>query len=275
MIREALPLAGVIMVSIAYLRIDAILLSLLSTEQEVGAYGLAYRLASNVAIVSSIFANTVFAPTADAFAAGRDRFLRVVTRSLQFMLLAALPVAAFGWLLAGPVLDLIAPSDLADQSTSPAQLLLVAIACGFVNAVLAGALVAAHKQRTLLISSCIILVLNVVANLVLIPRYQATGSAAALVVSEGTATVVSVAILVRVTGWQVPWSFLTRLLLPIGVTFLVLLPLTDGPLWISVPVGAVVYVGGLWVLGPIRPPELLRVLRQPATLADPDVRSTG
>ncbi|HPE12040.1 MAG TPA: flippase [Actinomycetota bacterium] len=261
LLREALPLAGVLLVAISYLRADAVLLSILSTQEQVGAYGLAYRLASNVSMFGAIAASTLLAPTSTAFGESRAAYHRVVTGSTRMMLLLSLSIAMIGWFFVSPTLHLLAPEDMANLSTPLGQLLLVAVALGTLNALFSGALIAAHLQTRLLMLSVVMLAVNVALNVALIPVWQAMGSAVALVATEGLSTVGVIALMHRYAGWSFPFGYLARLAVPVGATGALMAVLQQWGLIVMVITGPICLYLLLSWLGPLKPREAYAALR--------------
>ncbi|MCH9718336.1 MAG: flippase [Actinomycetia bacterium] len=202
LIWEALPLAAIAVIGIVYYRIDGVLLSVLTSPDEVGAYGLAYRLVANVGMVSTLLAVTVMSTLSRRYSSGPKEFGAVVGRTLDLVVALASPILLGGIVFAGPVLAIIAPQDLAESATRPAQWLLAATAISFVNEMVTYVLIVAHRQRSLIYISVTVLAFNIVLNLLLIPVLAATGSAVALTVTELVSVTVALVVTSRVAVFR-------------------------------------------------------------------------
>jgi O-antigen/teichoic acid export membrane protein len=266
--REAVPLAGVQLVGILYYRADGVLLSVLSSTAELGAYGLGYRLAGNAAIIATVFADSAFSTMTRAWAKSTAAFNNVVSRSMDFILLCTAGLMIFGIALGPDLLRLIAPDEFAPSAATVIQLLFAAIAVGYINTLLSQALIAAHQQRYLLVASPTALVFNIALNLILIPAHGAVGAAVALASTEVVSAIAGGIWLRSVTGGPIPARFMMRLLLPITVTIATLLVAGNAPLLVQLVVLSVTYPASVFLTGLVKPREvksLLRSKRHPAS----------
>jgi O-antigen/teichoic acid export membrane protein len=259
LLREGLPLAGIILIAVAYFRADSVLLSLLSSNVQVGAYGVAYRVAGNVAMVATLYRSTTLSTLTRGFATGPEAFSRIAARSLEVMLLFAAPVLVFGILLAPSFVAFIDP-ELVPVAVLPMALLFAATAALCVNSILSGVLVAAHEQRLLLRLSCVALALNVVMNVALIPRWGAAGAGVALIASEAFSVLAAITIVRRAMSLELPRWFLTRLLAAMALTLLVWWPIRSLPLLVVLPLIGLAYAIALIVVRLVRVSELRMVM---------------
>ena len=261
LVREALPLAAVNLIGILYYRADGVLLSVLSDDAEVGAYGLGYRLASNLGVISAAFLSAVIATMVRSFASGRDAFRATVTNSLEFMLVFAVPIATLGLLVVQPLLQVLAGDPLASLAVLPTQALLVATALAFLNAAVGQALVTSHQQRPLVMISAVSLVINICLNIVLIPRYGAVGAGVSLVITEVVSVAASQFVLYRSARVVPPVGFALRLIPAILTGAVAWYLLQDRALVLQLAVVALGYFGGLAVFGPVSLQDMRGLMR--------------
>lgn len=260
LLRESLPLASVNLVAILYLRADGVLLSVLSTTEEVGAYGLAYRIAGNAVLVALLFGNSAFSTFTRAWTSGYDDFNRVLSRSLSFMLLCAAPLLLAGILLGPDLVTLIASDQFTSSAGRVLQLLCVATAFLYLNFVFSQAIIAAHQQNFLLYSIIAALIVNVALNLILVPSMGAEGAGIALVLSELLSLVVVGGWLRRITRYDIPWGFAVRLLLPIALTAAVLWLARDQQVLARMLLLGIVYPVSVIFIGPVHWNEVKSLL---------------
>jgi O-antigen/teichoic acid export membrane protein len=251
LLRESLPLASVNLAAVLYLRADGVLLSLLSTTKEVGAYGLAYRITSNATVVATVFAASAFSTLTRAWAHGRADFNKVLTRSLNFMLLCATPLLILGIMLGPDLVTLIASSSFTGSAGRAIQLLSAATAVLYLNIVLAQAMIAAHRQRFLFYLVVIALVANVAMNVILVPSRGAEGAGIALLSSELLSLLLAAGSLRRVTRYRLPWNFAGRLLVPVALTVGVLWIARDQPVLVRLLLLGIVYPASVLLTGPV------------------------
>ena len=230
LLRESLPLMGVMVIAVVYWRADGVILSLLSTHSEVGVYGLACTIAINTAVVSMFFLKSTLSTATELFSRDVAAFAGFLRRSVELMYFLAVPVAVVGALLAGPLIGLFGDKAFVSRGTPTLALLFIAAALRFVAATLGQGLFACHHQRFLFRLSVATLVVNVVLNLALDGRFGAVGAGVALVCTELFGMVIAGWWLRRQCGYRTPVMFLLRVLVPTAPSVAVAL-LLRGSTW--------------------------------------------
>ncbi|MUL81735.1 oligosaccharide flippase family protein [Mycobacterium sp. CBMA247] len=264
LLRESLPQTGVLIIAVLYWRADGVILSLRSTPEQVGVYGLAYTLAFTLSVLSTFFQTSTLSAATHSFAVDRSEFARFVTRTVESMLFLGAPIAVVGIVVARPVVELVGSSEFGAHGGVTLALLLVAVTLTFLNAAISQALFAAHDQVFLFRLNLVNLVGNIVLNVVLTPSYGAMGAGAALIVAELTGLFVATWRLSRIAPYRTPWLFVLRLAIPLGAAAAVAISMQHASVLVTLPLSAVVYLGVNLVVGPVTP----RVIR--STLADGD-----
>lgn len=211
LMRESLPLSYVALVATLYYTVDGLMLSKLSTAEQVGAYALAYRIVVNLTIVSTSAASVLASRFAEEAVAGGGAMARTLRESLGGILLIAAPLATLVFPLSPEIVRLVGSEEMVSIAAGPLIGVSIAVAIGMITSVCSVALIAAHQQRALTILNTVTLVLNVVLNLVLIPMFDSMGAAAALVASESVGLIACTVLLSRRVGAFIPARVLLRL----------------------------------------------------------------
>ena len=185
LLREALPLGGAIVVSIAYTRTAVFMLDALTSAASVGVYGVAQKLTEPLAMVPTALMAAVFPVlTREINQCGyaATRSLRV--RTLAVLLLTGGALAAAG-ALGGPwLIDRLYGEPYRGAATV-VQVLALALPLSFINYGLTHVLIALNRQRLNLIFNVIVFVVNLVACAQWIPAQGPAGAALATALSEG------------------------------------------------------------------------------------------
>jgi O-antigen/teichoic acid export membrane protein len=192
LLREALPLGGAILISIAYTRTAVFLLDMLRGPEATGLYGVAQKLTEPMAVIpaalmAAIFPAFIEASTykKDAEAKGRAReqadWLR--TRALHLAGVLGAAIAGAG-ALGGPWLIQLLYRGYYAGSAAILQILALALLPAFINYALTHFLVARGKQKLNLLFNVITFTLNLALCLALIPSLGPTGAAIAMLLSE-------------------------------------------------------------------------------------------
>lgn len=252
LVRESLPQTGVLIIAALYWRADAFLLSVLSTPQQTGAYGLAYQITSNATVISAVFLASSLSTMTNLFATDKERFAAFVQRSAEALIFVGAPIALVGGVLSPSIIGLLSTAEFVEVGGRTLSLLFIAVSVTFVTAVLSQGLFAAHDQVFLLRLNVVNLIGNIVLNVILIPFYGAIGAAAALIISEVIGMVVA--------GWRLrsrapfrpPWQYLFRLAVPLGAAVIVAIVLRHQFVLIPLLASAGAYLLTSAIAGPIR-----------------------
>ncbi len=178
LLRAAVPFALAAITSFLYFRVDVVLLGVLSSEESVGQYSAAYRFVDGMILVPIALAY-VFFPGWVRPGARKSHALVVV----KMLVLLGL-VASLAFLVAGrdAARFLLGPEFAGSGET------LFILALGFpvlfVDVVAVWLAYSHRREWDVIKVSLAALVVNVGLNLVLIPRYDFEGAAAATVVAE-------------------------------------------------------------------------------------------
>jgi O-antigen/teichoic acid export membrane protein len=180
----ALPLGVALVLNMIYVRIDVLLLSLLSGSAEVGLYGVGARFVEVAIGFPALFFAAVFPVLAGAAGvADLERLRAVAQRAFDVLVLAAVPFVLGSLLTAPEIVRLLAGGGFSG-ATTPLRVLSIGGGLVFVNGMLSYLLIALGRQKATFFLNLGMVTLNVGLNLVLIPRYGAVGAAWATTVSE-------------------------------------------------------------------------------------------
>jgi O-antigen/teichoic acid export membrane protein len=265
LLRESLPLTGVLIIAVLYWRADGVILSIRSTSEQVGVYGLAVTLAFTLAVLTTFFQSSTLSAMTNSFARDLDEFAQFVSRSVESMLFVGAPIAVVGAIVAEPVIELIGSTDYVKAGGPTLALLAVAVSLTFLTGALSQALFAAHDQVFLLRLNIVNLIGNIVLNIILTPHYGAVGAATALLATETIGTAIVTWRLGRLAPYNTPWLFMLRLLLPLTASAGAAVSMRHFPVLITIPVAVAVYAAVNLMNGPVT----LKVIK--ATLADEEI----
>lgn len=244
-------------ISLALFRIDQVLLSTFKGDAALGPYAAAYRLVETVIFVSWAVAKAVFPVMSGAKEAWRIR--RGIEQGLSAVAVLYIPFAVGMAVEAEGILGLLFGERFATAGAPAARWLAVTpllFAFGYLGSY---ALLALERRWLVVAASIVALVVNVGANLVLIPLFSGEGAAIATVLSYGLEGIVTMIFLLPLLGRL---RLLGGLLLPVLASgpMAATLVLLDLPMLIEVAIGGVLYLGLWLVLARWRSPEQIAVL---------------
>lgn len=242
---------------------DVVLMGFWLGEREVGLYTAPYRVCNMLAALS---ASMLFAylPEFARASARLDDLGDAASRSVELAWALAAPVAVGGILVAQPLLVLLFGGDYVEGALA-FQWLLVATALILVRGAFHNVFLVRDQMRTEMLIMAAAVALNVVLNVVLIPRHGLVGAAVATAAAEALVVVLCVWAIARI-GVPARYRSLARPLLAAAVMGAVLWAVGDAaPVLARVGLGASVYAAALWAVGGVPrdlAPHLPAVLRR-------------
>lgn len=241
-------------------RIDLWLLKPLAGTASVGIYSAGVKYLDGFNVIPSYFTLAIF-PLMSRYAKdSHESLVRAYQLAIRLLVMVALPIAILVTVLATPLIRILGGAAFLPDSAIALTLLIWSIPVGFVNSVTQYVLIAVGQQRFLTRAFLIGVTFNVVANLVMIPRYGFAGAAVVTILSEWS-LLFPFYYAVRRHVAPLPWvDLLWRqaiAALGMGVTAVLL---RNQP-WIAAAVSSLVYLALLLLLGAFRHPDIQRVLQ--------------
>jgi O-antigen/teichoic acid export membrane protein len=240
----ALPLGLSLGLTELYFRADQLIISAFRPIEEVGLYGLAFRVVELAATLPGALLASVFPVLAE----GRER--GALQAAFDVFVVLGAPLALGGLVLADDVVIAVAGAEFAGAA-DPLRILLFAIALAFVNGLFGFLLVARDRQRDVLRINLAALAVNLGLNVALVPSLGIEAAAAIGVLSELVILAGSWRYLRPLGEWP-GWGLLPKALLAAVVMTLVLWPADGLPLAVLVVLAVAVYGGVLGLTGGLR-----------------------
>ncbi|RKU21723.1 hypothetical protein C6499_21095 [Candidatus Poribacteria bacterium] len=263
LMQQALPFAIGNIFNLLYFRVDAIMISKLSSEG-VDAntwYGLAYTIVNAFTILPGAFMmGAMFPVLSRAWEREKGRFPSAYMFGMRWMVLCGLPFAV-GLSILSPeitrVLFSTYTSEQVDKVATALQWLSWSGGLLFVTTAVLAVLRATDKRGAFSVLMGTTAFLNICLNLYLIPRFSHIGAAIAMVISEAYVLVVGIGYISNhIVKFRETFSIIPTLL-KTGILSAVMgigLVLLKGFLSIGVliPLAMLFYGGGIAVLGEFR-----------------------
>ena len=258
------PVGLSIAFNLVYFKADSFILSRVRSLAEVGVYGAAYRVLEILITVPFIYAG-VLLPILSHLRSKREgeKFRKMIGQSLELMLLCAVPLVIGTWSL-GPEIMRAVAGPAFFSSGQVLRVLVIAVAIIYFNTMTSHVIVALEKQRKMLPIYIVDAVLTLAAYLLLIPRYGMWAAAWLTVLSELSVFVASFAVTYRHERFSLDVQKCVGILGAGLVMGCLVWPLHTYPLALPLGVGALAYVGCLFLFKGITP-DMLRQLKRGGT----------
>jgi O-antigen/teichoic acid export membrane protein len=156
--------------TIAYGKIDQVLVLHYEGTDGAGLYGAAYSLLDKIQFLPVALMTTVFPIISAAWPSNPERARRGVQRALGYMTMMSLPALAFTLAAAEPLLVFLFGEQFA-PAAGALRILVATFIPSCAGYVIASVALIVGRQRMLVLVALTGLIFNVVANLLLLPRY--------------------------------------------------------------------------------------------------------
>ncbi len=248
MVVTALPFGMLIGFSIIYNRIDVILLRSLKGYYDTGLYTAAYKFVDFLAFVPAVVSSSLYPFFSSELSKGNSEGVKNALQNYtRFMLALAAPIAVGGMVLADKLIVVVGGQDFA-QGAAALRILVFASGILFTYAAVNGLMVNQLTRLAVKITFANIFV-NIIGNILLIPRYGFKAAAIMTVASEFTqACLYFYFVRKKITKFHV-LRYLFQPLFAAGAMGLVLWQIRDRSLAITLPVGIVVYAIIILIIG--------------------------
>lgn len=206
-LRIAYPfaLSGVLL--ILYYQIDLLMLQKLSTEAETGFYGAAYKIIEIFSALPRVVFLVTFTKFARCYAKEPEKLPREIYKSVRLLLAAVLPVLVIGGFCQAFLVEkLYGEAFLA--SINCLAILIPSLGIKMFGNFVQYFLESTGREKylpPLLLSTVIV---NIIANAILIPQIGAIGAAVATLLSEIVLAVAGLILMIRLGYYQIGGSIL-------------------------------------------------------------------
>lgn len=249
MVGTSYPLMLNHLLATAFWRVDVTLLQPMKGNTVVGWYTTAYRFLDGLNIIPSTFTIAIFPIMSRYAKEAREALIRAYTISLKALILVSLPVALLTTFYAEGIILIFGGPAYLPHAAIALRLLVWSVPFGFMNSVTQYVLIAIDRQRFLTGAFVVGASFNLIANLLLIPRYSYQAAAVITIFSE-IVLLLPFYYGVRKYLSSVPWLSLTwRPLLSTLVTGVFLWLLRDFTFLLVIPASLAVYLGCLILTG--------------------------
>ncbi len=256
---ESFPLMLNHLLATLFFRIDVVLLEALKGARVVGWYSVVYTWVDTIGVIPSFFTQALFPVMSRQAHEDRNALRASWESSLKIMSLIVVPVAVLTTLLATPLITVLGGPQYLPYGATALRVFIWAMVIGWLNSVTQYVLIALDRQRTLTVAFVIGAAFNIIANLILIPRYSFVGAAAVTIASEVLLLITFTVVLRQELGAVNPLSAVWRVWLA-GLAMAA--AAWAGALlsiWLGLAVSLLAYGVMLLLIHPFTPAELERV----------------
>lgn len=257
-LKNGWPFVLLVGFSAVYNRIDVIILAKFLDYIQVGFYTAAYKFFDLLSFFPAVVSHTLF----PVFAASMSKGLMPKVREdlekfLRLMLALALPLAVGGCILAKPLIVLVAGNEF-EPGARVLSVIIWAIAILFIYIPLNSLIISQLTKKAALITGINVLV-NIIGNIILIPKFGILAAAIMTVVSE---LIQGIFYFIFVKSKITDFVFFAFAIKPLAASLImgaVIWQVRDLNVLISLTTGAIVYLIILLISGFLKKDDFLFV----------------
>jgi O-antigen/teichoic acid export membrane protein len=245
-LKEAYPLGIAFLMISIYWRIDVVMLSLMKGEEAVGLYNISYKFMEMGTILSAMIMASIFPILSENFKKDREYFVEIYQKSLKYMLIIGISLTIFFLTLADKIILYVAGNEY-ERSIISLQLLGLIFLVYYPGALIGYMFISIGKQWTNTIFNTLAVILNVVLNLLLIPKYSFYGSSFATFITEAVQVIFALLVLGFIFGFSPNLRVILSPILGGGLSLMVLLLPAQTNSFLKLILGFVIFFGFLFL----------------------------
>jgi len=257
-IRESAPMGISAFVTFLYFKIDTILLSFFTTSSNVGIYGAAYKIIETLVFFPAMVIGLMFPLFSRYIFTDKKIFIKISNIILKLFTLITVPLVIVTFFLAPHIISIVNGPEFSESATV-LQILIFALASIFFGHLFTNILIAGSQQKKLMLALIAAAIINIVANIILIPLYSYTGAAIVSVITEIFVVATTSFIVVRYTPYKFTSIKLPFILLAGSTMILIHLTLPLPP-FITASISIIVYSILLFAFRVIRRDDIIHIL---------------
>ena len=260
--RDAIPIAIASVFMMLYFKFDTVLLSLMKPAEDVGIYSAAYKVLETMTYFPATIMILVMPTMARKLGQSAEEFKMIFQKVWDLVLMLAAPVAVGIFMIAGPIIHIIAGSAFS-ASIPSLRILSIAIGIIFLSNVLGYSVIVLNLQRKTIIVYVFAAILNVGLNLLFIPTYSYMATSVTTVVTEVFVNAFLLYFLYREAEITIPRRKFAKVLFASAVMAAVLWLFSGTETFLLIILGAVIYFAVLIPLGGIDRHDIKTLLERP------------
>ncbi|HAT03930.1 MAG TPA: hypothetical protein DCS29_04120 [Candidatus Magasanikbacteria bacterium] len=245
-----------------YSYIDSILLSKLAGDTVVGWYSIPYKITYAFQFIPMALVAALYPRFSEYFIHDKEKLHYVFHQGIKYLLLVSLPLAVGISLLSRDLVLFLFTHEYIN-SIVPLEILMIGMVFGYLNFHIGALLNACNKQVTQTVLVGIVMVVNIVLNIVLIPRYGATGAAFAAVLGNVGLMSMSLFIVPKIIAFN--FNFLLSTIVRLGFSVTIM----GAIVWYTnmyiglipaILAGVVSYMGMLFIVRAVKSTQIKEML---------------
>lgn len=192
-IRRALEFGLIGVFTTIYVWIDSVMLSFMVGDQAVGIYNAAYRIVLILLFIPIVINAALFPVMSRLYGTSRESLQKITEKYFKFMILISIPMGLLITFFAGNIIFFLF-GNAYYPSVIALQILIWATVITFINASYNQLFQSSNKQMTITKIAFLGMILNIVLNLILIPKYSYIAASINTLITELSGAIIILSI---------------------------------------------------------------------------------
>jgi O-antigen/teichoic acid export membrane protein len=242
-LKTSIPFAIIGLIANIMSNTDIYMLGIWKNATEIGLYSSVQRIQQFTLIIPSMIATAIFPIMSKLANNDNDKFKTITEQSISIVFLIGIPIALGGMILADQIIPLI--FGLGYINAIPIlQILILILIFSFPFTLLSNAIFAYNKQKSLILVYLLGMIINIILNILLIPKFGAIGASLSVLISTALITVVTWIKMKKINYFEV-LSKLKKIILStiIMIIIIIILKFLNVNILINIIISSLVYLG--------------------------------
>ncbi|HPT08192.1 MAG TPA: flippase [bacterium] len=166
-----------------YTYLDSVLLSFFSGDYYVGIYQVAFKIIYALQFLPMAFVASLYPAMSYYWLNNKEQLNTAFRRSLDYLMMISIPISVAVFLLADQIIMIFKSGY--EGALWPLRISILALVFIFVNFPIGSLLNACDRQKKNTRNMLITLIMAIILNIILIPKFQAVGASVVVLVSNG------------------------------------------------------------------------------------------
>ncbi len=166
-----------------YFKIDIVMLAKIRGEREVGWYNAAYVVVNFITLISMIMMQAMFPVLSSLYEKAKDKLKETAESLFRYLIIIALSLVPVVFMLSNRIINIIYGTGY-EHSIHVLNVLIFVIIFLFPGNLFAHILASSNRHKQLALGNFVGVVVNIVLNFILIPKYGYTGAGIATIITE-------------------------------------------------------------------------------------------
>lgn len=205
-LKTALPFAIITLMGSIMANTDIYMLGIWKTPEDIGMYSVAQRFYQFILIIPSMIASAILPLMSRLANNDNDKFRIVLEKTILVFMIIGIPIAFGGLVLADQIMPLVF-GPIYINAIPVLQIFMIMLLTSFPLILLINTTLVYNEQKKLVLANIFGVLMNVILNYLLIPKFGITGAALATLVSSATVTFIVWVKIKKINHFEILPSF--------------------------------------------------------------------